>query len=125
MIKSDEIRDMILKAIAESDMTEAQCADKAGISRGFFADWKAGRVRAPNFIKFFQICDALNISLDALNSENPTLRYLSVIDQSDDERELIDMFRRLDRKGQRAVLHEADVQDDRVKLEGDNSQTAT
>ena len=123
--KWDVIRDLILKAIEESDITEAQCADKAGISRGFFADWKAGRIKAPSFVKFFQICTALNISLDALNSETPTLRFLNSNNQSEDERELVDIFRRLDRKGQRAVLHEADVQEDRVRLEGDNANTAT
>ena len=41
----------------------------------------------------------------------------------EEELELLAIFRRLDRKGKRAVLHEADVQDDRVGVLGDNAFT--
>ena len=124
--KGNAIRDVILEAIERRGMTEAQCADKAGISRGFFSDWKVGRIKMPNFIKFFQICSALNISIDALNTENPSLVFLEDVRSSDDdEATLISIFRRADLRGRTEILHEAYAQDDRVKLEGDSAKTAT
>lgn len=123
------IRDIILEAIQKRGITEAECADMAGISRGFFSDWKMGRTKTPNFIKFFGICSVLNISIDSLNTENPMLRFLDDTNSyaADEQREknLIDHFRALDLDGKAEVETVAKHEHDRVRLEGDNSKAAT
>lgn len=112
------LRDVILEAIKSRGITEKQCADACGLSNGFFADWKAERVKCPSFDKVFKMCKYLGVSMDSLALEHPTpICAVEGSAHSVDEERLLERFGHLDDDGRELVLAYALTQLQRVKTE--------
>ncbi len=112
------LRDTVLLLLEESRHTQKEFADAIGASPQTLNGWiKKGRDPSPDYV--IPICLFFKISPNELFGYDAATATLG-----EDEAELLQLFRGLDRKGRRAVLHEADVQDDRVKQEGDDASTA-
>ena len=108
----------VLALLESSGKRKKDLAEKLGTNSTTIIGWEKEN-RNPSSGMIVPICEFFNITPNELFDYDATTAGLS-----EEERELIDMFRSLDRKGRRAVLHEADVQEDRVRLEGDNANTA-
>lgn len=102
---SSRAREVILATIQNKGLTEKQCATDCGLSSGFFADWKAGRVKSPSFDKIYKICKYLEMSIDSLNTESSFTVSSSQnsFDVSMDEQRLIEKYRALDDDGKDIV----------------------
>ena len=109
----------VLTLLKSSGKRKKDLAEKLGTNSTTIIGWEKEN-RNPSSSMIVPICDFFGITPNELFDFDATTAGLS-----EEERELIDLFRGLDRKGRRAVLHEADVQEDRIRLEGDSPKTAT
>lgn len=111
--------DKIIQLLEASGKKQKELAEAIGLSPQTLNGWiKNGRDPLTDYV--IPICGFFQISPNDLFDFDA-----ATIGLDEEEQELLSMFRGLDRKGRRAVLHEADVQEDRVRLEGDNANTAT
>lgn len=109
----------VLVLLESSGKRKKELADKLGTNSTTIIGWEKEN-RNPSSTMIVPICEFFHITPNELFDFD-----VASVELDDEERELLNMFRGLDRKGRRAVLHEADVQEDRVRLEGDNANTAT
>lgn len=108
----------VLELLDRSGRSKADFARAIGTKSTTIIGWKQEN-RNPTSELILPICEYFGIS------PNELFEYNGPENGADDEEhELLTMFRRLDRKGRRAVLHEADVQDDRVRIAGDSGSAA-
>lgn len=114
--------DRIMALLEAKNKKPSELADAIGAPRNTVYGWKEQN-RNPSSEYVIPICRFFEITPNELFGYDEV--QFERIELSDDEEELIDIFRRLDRRGRRAVLHAADMEDDRVRLEGDNAETAT
>ena len=104
--------------IRNKGIQQKALAEAIGVSPSSLNGWLTKR-RDPPVEYINAICVFLGMT------PNELLEFdVSASGLDDDEKELLDLFRSLDRRGRRAILHEADVQMDRVRLEGDNHKAA-
>jgi len=114
--------DRIVEMRTELGMQQGELRDTAGI-RGSFSEMERGK-RNPTYQNLISICGFAvdrGYRLEWLLLGNQPKKIESEI--KEDCKELIEIFNSLDRKGKTAVLHEADIQLERVKTAGDSSIT--
>ncbi len=122
---SNYLCDVIIQRIQDRGIEESQCAVACGLSSDFFTDWKAGRIRNPNFFCVFAICKYLGIDINSLNIEHPVPLYASPSASSEkhvenvdsDEMRLLEQYRALDNDGKEEVRHTLRVEHRRVLAE--------
>lgn len=112
----------VLAIMREKGLTQKELADGIGAPPQTISGWSK-KNRSPTADYVIPICRFFKITPNELYGYDEI--QFDRIELTDDEEELLDIFRRLDRRGRRAVLHAADMEDDRVRLEGDNAETAT
>ena len=108
----------VLALLESSGKRKKDLAEKLGTNSTTIIGWEKEN-RNPSSAMIVPICEFFGITPNELFDFDATTAGLD-----EEEQELLIMFRGLDRKGRRAVLHEADVQEDRIRFEGDNANTA-
>lgn len=112
--------DRIMALLDAMNKKPFELADAIEAPRNTVYGWKE-KNRNPSSEYVIPICRFFGITPNELFGYEEV--QFGRVDLSDDEEELLDLFRRLDRRGRRAVLHAADLEDDRVRLEGDGAET--
>ena len=109
----------VLKMLEESGRKQNEFANAIGVSTKTVSSWKEEN-RNPSWNLIVPICRFFG------TYPNELLEYgKTIYDIDDRERNLLEHFRALDLDGKAEVETVAKHEHDRVRLEGDNSKTAT
>lgn len=102
---SDAARDLILQTLEARGISDRQCLMACGIKSSFLADWKSGKAKNPTFEKVYPIFQYLGLSLDDFGKSIEPVP--PPVEMTEDEEELLRMYRMLDREGKTLVLSSA------------------
>lgn len=104
---SNNALETILSLIKKNDITEKELLKQCGINTSFLTDWKNGRIKNPSFDKLVKIAQYFDVSLDYLTgrTDNPDIiNNNNEQNISEDEEELLEDFRLLDKYEQNIIL---------------------
>ena len=102
-----EFSENIIEAIRQSGFSSYRIAKDIGISESLFSKWKKNPTSEISSLKIVKIADYLGCSVDYLLGRTPEAGF-QTSQFSQDETELISLYRQLNQEGQEKILDSAD-----------------
>ena len=120
---SDEVRlgEKVFYLLKEQGRQQKELADAIGSKPSTVQGWRQEN-RNPTSELIMPICEFFKITPNVLFECGDIPEGL--VQLSDDESDLIEIYRRVDRKGKTAIMSVADHEDDRVRLKGGIGESA-
>ncbi len=114
---AEQAKSLIISTLEERGISDRACLVGSGLTLTFLADWRSGKVRNPSFDKVCRIFKYLGLSIDNMCPiEAPALADDEQM--TEDEAELLRLYRMIDREGRAMVLSTAYTEKRRVAEQG-------
>ena len=120
---AEQAKSLIISTLEERGISDRACLVGSGLAMTFLADWRSGKVRNPSFDKVCAIFKYLGLSLDTMSAVEP----FEVSDDekmTEDEMELLRLYRMVDREGKTLVLSAAYTEKRRCAEQGSEPPAA-